>query len=134
MTDLCNIADFCDLLQGAPASACVDQISAGITAAITVAASGVVIDLEGFNLSGSAGPATEAIGILGRSRINVTVENGKVESFLAGVYLAGATPSILTKFTRSFHRDYAIAAKQALSTRKSAAKSGIELDVSIVSQ
>lgn len=46
-----------------------------------------------------------------------------------------ATPdSILTKFTRSFHRDYAIAAKQALSTRKSAAKSGIELDVSIVSQ
>jgi len=32
-----------------------------------------------------------------------------------------ATPdSILTKFTRSFHRDYAIAAKQALYARKTA--------------
>ena len=46
-----------------------------------------------------------------------------------------ATPdSILTKFTRSFHRDYAVAAKEALNKRKSAARSGIELDVSVVSQ
>ncbi|MGC4174558.1 hypothetical protein [Demequina sp.] len=44
-----------------------------------------------------------------------------------------ATPdSILSKFTRSFHRDYAIAAKEALNTRKTAARAGVELNVSVV--
>ena len=44
-----------------------------------------------------------------------------------------ATPdSILSKFTRSFHRDYAVAAKEALNRRKSAAKAGIDLDVSVI--
>jgi len=44
-----------------------------------------------------------------------------------------ATPdSILSKFTRSFHRDYAVAAKEALNKRKTAAKAGIDLDVSVI--
>jgi hypothetical protein len=46
-----------------------------------------------------------------------------------------ATPdSILSKFTRSFHRDYAIAAKDALNRRKAAAKAGIPLEASVIEQ
>jgi hypothetical protein len=58
-------------------------------AAITVGASGVTLDLDGRTLRGSAGAATEAFGILARNRRNVTVSNGTVEGFLAGVFLAG---------------------------------------------
>ena len=44
-----------------------------------------------------------------------------------------ATPdSILSKFTRSFHRDYAIAAKESINRRKAAQKAGVPFDVSIV--
>lgn len=44
-----------------------------------------------------------------------------------------ATPdSILGKFTRSFHRDYAVAAKEAINRRKAAQKAGTPLDVSVV--
>lgn len=44
-----------------------------------------------------------------------------------------ATPeSILGKFQRSFHRDYAIAAKEAMNKRKAAAKAPVALDVSVI--
>lgn len=44
-----------------------------------------------------------------------------------------ATPdSVLSKFTRSFHRDYAMAAKEAINRRKDAAKAGIDLNVSVI--
>lgn len=43
-----------------------------------------------------------------------------------------ATPdSILSKFLRSFHRDYAVAAKEALNQRKAAAKNPLPIDVNV---
>ena len=60
---------------------------------MTVAANGVVLDLDGHTLSGSAGDATEAFGVLSRNRSGITVQNGKVQGFLAGVFLAGPPPS-----------------------------------------
>jgi hypothetical protein len=69
-------------------------------AAVTVATNGVFLDLDGHTLSGSAGPATEAYGVLTRNRSNVTVENGRVQGFLAGVYLAGPAPyTVASRFT-----------------------------------
>jgi hypothetical protein len=62
-------------------------------AAITVSASGVTIDLDGHTLAGTAGAGTEAYGVLARNRSNVTVENGKIQGFLAGVYLGAGPPS-----------------------------------------
>jgi Calx-beta domain/Right handed beta helix region/Divergent InlB B-repeat domain/Pectate lyase len=58
-------------------------------AAVTVAASGVVLDLDGHTLSGSGGAATEAFGVLARNRSKITVQNGRIQGFLAGVFLAG---------------------------------------------
>jgi len=44
-----------------------------------------------------------------------------------------ATPeSILNKFLRSFHRDYAVAAREALNNRKSGSKANVALDVSVI--
>jgi hypothetical protein len=43
-------------------------------------------------LRGSAGPATLAFGVLSRNRAKVVVENGGLEGFLAGVFLAGPPP------------------------------------------
>jgi hypothetical protein len=61
-------------------------------AAVTIAASGVTLDLDGHTLLGTAGAATEAFGILSRNRANVTVLNGTVQGFFSGVFLAGAPP------------------------------------------
>jgi hypothetical protein len=69
-------------------------------AAVTVAASGVVLDLDGHTLSGTAGASTEAFGVLARNRSLVTVENGRVQGFLAGVFLAGPSPyAVASRFT-----------------------------------
>ena len=44
-----------------------------------------------------------------------------------------ATPeSVLSKLTRSFHRDYAGAAKQAINGRKAAARAGVPIEVSVI--
>src|SRR5688572_6572476 len=69
--------------------------------AITVAADDVVIDLNGHVLDGSgAGLGTQANGILSDdglsvtapSRRNITVRNGTVRGFWAGVVLGGCGP------------------------------------------
>jgi hypothetical protein len=62
------------------------DVSSG--AAITIAADDVVLDLGGRILDGSAaGPATEAVGIGALGRSNLTIRNGIVRGFLAGIQL-----------------------------------------------
>ncbi|HEY6549514.1 MAG TPA: Calx-beta domain-containing protein, partial [Vicinamibacteria bacterium] len=61
-------------------------------AAVTVGVGGVILDLDGRLLRGTAGDATQAFGVLARNKVKVTVENGTVQGFLAGVYLAGPPP------------------------------------------
>jgi hypothetical protein len=57
-------------------------------AAITIEADDVVLDLGGRILDGSgAGPATEAVGIAAVGRSNVTIQNGTVRGFFAGIRL-----------------------------------------------
>jgi hypothetical protein len=61
-------------------------------AAITMRVGGVNLDLEGHVLEGTAGAGTLAFGVLARNRAKVTVQNGAVQGFLAGVFLAGPPP------------------------------------------
>jgi hypothetical protein len=61
-------------------------------AAVTIAADGVTFDLQGFSLVGSGGLGTLADGIAATDRKNVTVRNGTVRGFLAGVRLTQAAP------------------------------------------
>ena len=56
-------------------------------AAILVAADSVVLDLAGFSLTSTAGPDSQAVGIYGLGRQDVTVRNGTVRGFLTGVKL-----------------------------------------------
>jgi Calx-beta domain/Right handed beta helix region len=67
-------------------------------AAVTIAANEVFLDLDGHTLRGSAGAATKAIGVLSGSRWGVTVQNGRVQGFLAGVFLAGRSSAVATRF------------------------------------
>jgi hypothetical protein len=60
--------------------------------AITVGVGGVTVDLDGRVLRGTAGDGTQAFGVLARNKVKVTVQNGTVQGFLAGVYLAGPPP------------------------------------------
>ena len=60
----------------------------GSTEAITVNATGVVIDLKGFTLSGT-GPSNGQIAIYCQNPDNVTVQNGRIELFADGVDFQG---------------------------------------------
>ena len=84
----------------------------GAGAAITVGVNGVTLDLDGRVLRGSAGLGTEAFGILSRNRTKVVVENGTVEGFLAGVFLAGpprrgASQGLAVRSVRARNNTYA---------------------------
>jgi hypothetical protein len=58
--------------------------------AITVATNNVTIDLNGWKLGNlAAGPSTLAIGILASNRSNVTIRNGTIRGFAAGIALTG---------------------------------------------
>jgi hypothetical protein len=62
-------------------------------AAIVIAASNVVLDLNGHRLGGgAAGPSTNAIGILGIQRKNVTIRNGTVRGFASALLLFAESP------------------------------------------
>lgn len=67
------------------------QLAADLTyepdsgAAIVVAADGVTIDMNGKTLSGKAGPATAAVGILANNRRRVTIRKGTISGFYFGV-------------------------------------------------
>ena len=57
-------------------------------AAITIAASNVTIDFNEFKLGGLAsGAATQAVGVYALNRKNITLRNGNIRGFNAGVYL-----------------------------------------------
>lgn len=57
-------------------------------AAITIAASDVLLDLKGFKLEGTAAMgATKAAGIRAADRSGITVRNGTIRGFSVGVYL-----------------------------------------------
>jgi hypothetical protein len=74
-----------------PGSYCLaTDLSTPITkgAAITVAASDVLLDLRGFTLEGTAAMgATKAAGVRAADRSGVTVRNGAIRGFRVGVYL-----------------------------------------------
>jgi len=58
------------------------------TAAITIAASDVILDLNGFKLIGSnAGIGTEADGVAASNQRNITVRNGSIRGFYIAVQL-----------------------------------------------
>lgn len=61
--------------------------------AITINTNNVVIDMNGFKLGGLiAGPTTEAVGIYGFDRQNITIRNGSIRGFIRGIFLAGTSP------------------------------------------
>jgi len=63
------------------------DVSAG--AAIAIEADDVVLDLGGRILDGSAaGPETETVGIGALGRSNITIRNGTLRGFLAGIQLS----------------------------------------------
>jgi hypothetical protein len=58
--------------------------------AITINVNNVVIDLNGRKLGGgAAGAGTSAYGIYASGRENITIKNGTIRGFKAGVYLFG---------------------------------------------
>ena len=59
--------------------------------AITIAADSVVLDLNGFNISGApAGPGSHANGIIVLERKTITIRNGTVSGFYNGIFLSGS--------------------------------------------
>src|SRR5262245_57591291 len=59
--------------------------------AITINANNVVLDLNGFKLGGlGGGTATQAVGISGVQRQNITIKNGTIRGFHTAIELAGA--------------------------------------------
>jgi hypothetical protein len=63
-------------------------------AAVTIAASDVVLDLQGFTLDGSAaGDGTETYGIRADGRRDVRVRNGIVRGFFTGITLCNGSSS-----------------------------------------
>lgn len=61
--------------------------------AITIAASNVVLDLNGFSLDGSgAGMGTTSFGITAEKQQNVTVKNGIVRGFYWGIAFGDESP------------------------------------------
>ncbi len=61
--------------------------------AISVQATGVIIDLSGHKLWSDAGPTTMATGIDSSQQSNITVQNGTIAGFLFGIRLWGETDS-----------------------------------------
>jgi hypothetical protein len=62
--------------------------------AIDILTNNVVLDLNGFKLGDlGAGPGTQAVGINGRNRKNITIKNGTIRGFLLGIILSDSGPS-----------------------------------------
>jgi len=59
--------------------------------AIEIATNNVILDLNGHEVGGqAAGPGTTAVGIHALQRKNLTIKNGTVRGFSAGIFLADA--------------------------------------------
>jgi hypothetical protein len=65
----------------------VTAIAAG--AAIEIKADDVVLDLNGWSLTGTGDFGTEAVGIAADGREKITIRNGTVRGFRAGIQLLG---------------------------------------------
>lgn len=71
------------------------NLATGITSgnAITINANNVVLDLNGNEVSGlGAGTGTQAYGIYGLQRKNITIKNGAVRGFMCGIWLDDDPP------------------------------------------
>jgi hypothetical protein len=63
--------------------------------ALEIAASNVVLDLNGHKIAGlSAGPSSLAAGVSVNQRQNVTIKNGTVRGFFVGIAFYDASPSV----------------------------------------
>src|SRR5262245_37058319 len=72
--------------------------------AIDIQVNNVVLDLNAFTLIGLAGPATQAVGIHGLNRRNITIKNGTVRGFLRGIHLetsGGTSPGHVVEGIRA---------------------------------
>jgi len=81
--------DHVPVVVSAPGTYCLasDLQYDGDGVAVLVAASSVVVDLQGFTLSGTAGPGSGSVGIDSMGATNVTVRNGVVSGFRSAVLL-----------------------------------------------
>jgi hypothetical protein len=75
------------------------HLSTGIAsgAAITIASDDVLLDLSGFTLEGTAGPAGTAFGIEAVGQQNVTVRDGTVRGFQDGISLSGGINNLVER-------------------------------------
>jgi hypothetical protein len=64
-------------------------------AAIELAADGISLDLQGFTLAGTGGVRTQAAGIHADQHKNISITNGTVRGFLAGVLLTQPPPYLV---------------------------------------
>jgi uncharacterized repeat protein (TIGR01451 family) len=75
-------------------------------AAITIDADGVLLDLKGFTIDGSAaGNGTQAYGVHASDHSDITVRGGSVRGFLAGVQLDDSTNAAAGLVVRNMRLD-----------------------------
>ncbi len=67
--------------------------------ALTIAASDVVIDLNGHSLVGPGSANTTSIGIWASNRDRITIRNGTIDNFFYGVYLSDSANYVVSRGT-----------------------------------
>jgi hypothetical protein len=67
--------------------------------ALTIAASDVVIDLNGYSLIGPGSANTTSIGIWASNRDRITIRNGTIDNFFYGVYLSDSADYVVSRGT-----------------------------------
>lgn len=96
----------CDRISSVPTAIsspgvyCLDRhLTTGIAsgAAIVIQSSNVTLDLAGFTLAGTAGPAGTAFGIQAVGRRNVTIRDGTVRGFEEGISLSGGANNVVER-------------------------------------
>jgi hypothetical protein len=70
------------------------NLSTNITsgAAITINANFVVLDLNGWTLTGTGGATSQTLGITASKRKNINIKNGTIRGFYYGIYLSDGYP------------------------------------------
>ncbi len=66
---------------------------------LVIASSNVVLDLNGFRITGLNSAAEESVGVVLRQVSGVTVKNGVISGFDAGVVIRGGSGNIVEKLT-----------------------------------
>lgn len=70
-------------------------VSSGV--GITVAASDVVIDLNGHSLIGPGTASNTSIGIWASNRDRITIRNGTIDNFFYGIYLSDSADYVISR-------------------------------------